>query len=110
MDSGKRKTGKYSFKDPKIDELISLIPEIKCSVNFQKNYGSIIPLMKLRMKEGILSTLVQFYDLMYHCFTFLNYQLMPTLEEYSYLLDLTVIDRVPFTGLEVSQNHIRFLL
>ena len=25
---------------------------------------------------------------------------MPTLEEYSYLLDLPVTDRVPFTGLE----------
>ena len=60
----------------------------------------IIPLMKLKMKEGILSTLVQFYDAVYRCFTFLDYQLMPTLEEYSYLLDLLVIDRVPFTGLE----------
>ena len=56
--------------------------------------------MKLRMKEGLLSTLVQFCDLMYHCFTFPDYQLIPTLEEYSYLLDLPVIDRVPFTGLE----------
>ena len=37
---------------------------------------------------------------MYHCFTFPDYQLMPTLEEYSYLLDLLVTDRVPFTGLE----------
>ena len=100
MDSGKRKIGKYSFKDPKIDELISLIPEIECSADFRKKYGSIIPLMKLKMKEGILSTLVQFYDSMYHCFTFPDYQLMPTLEEYSYLLDLPVTDRVPFTSLD----------
>ena len=85
MDSGKRKTEKYSFKDPKIDELVSLIPEIECSADFRKKYGSIIPLMKLKMKEGILSTLVQFYDSMYHCFTFPDYQLMPTLEEYCYL-------------------------
>ena len=56
--------------------------------------------MKLKMKEGILSTLVQFYDPMYHCFTFPDYQLMPALEEYFYLLDLPVIDCVPFTGLE----------
>ena len=26
--------------------------------------------------------------------------MMPTLEEYSYLLDLPVTDRIPFTGLE----------
>ena len=79
MDSRKRNTGKYSFKDPKIDELISLIPEIECPTDFRKKYGSIIPLMKLRMKEGILSTLVQLYDLMYQCFTFPDYQLIPTL-------------------------------
>ena len=66
MDSGKRKTGKYSFKDPKIDKLISLIPEIECSADFRRKYGSIVPLMKLRMNGGILSTLVQFYDPMYH--------------------------------------------
>ena len=58
MDFGKRKTKKYSFKDPKIDELMSLIPEIESSTDFQRKYGSIISLMKLRMKEGILSTLV----------------------------------------------------
>ena len=80
MDSGKRKTGKYSFKDPKIGELVSLIPEIECSADFRKKNGSIIPLMKLKLKEGILSTLVQFYDPVYHCFTFPDYQLMPTLE------------------------------
>ena len=56
--------------------------------------------MKLRMKEDILSTLVQFYDPMYHCFTFSDYQLIPTLEEYSYLLSLPITDRVPFTGLK----------
>ena len=100
MDSGKRKTRKYSFKDPKIDELISLILEIECSAYFQKKYASIIPLMKLRMKEGILLNLVQFYDPMYHYFTFPDYKLMPTLEEYSYLLDLPITGRVPFTGLQ----------
>ena len=73
MDSGKRKTRKYSFKDPKIDELVSLISEIGCSADFRKKYGSIISLKKLKMKEGILSTLVQFYDPMYHCFTFPDY-------------------------------------
>ena len=106
----KKKDWKIQFKDPKIDELISLIPEIECSADFRKKYGSIIPLMKLRMKEGILSTLVQFYDLMYHCFTFPDYQLMPTLEEYSYLL--TYLLQIVFLLLvwRVSQNHTRLLL
>ena len=37
---------------------------------------------------------------MYHFFNFLDYQLMPTLEEYSYLLDLPFTVRVTFIGLE----------
>jgi len=44
--------------------------------------------------------LVQFYDPLYHCFTFPDYQLVPTLEEYSYWVALKVSDKVPFSGLE----------
>ena len=79
---------------------MSLIPEIESSTDIRKKYGSIIFLMKLWMNEGILLTLIQFYDSMYRCFTFHDYQLMPTLEEYSYLMGLPITDRVPFTGLE----------
>lgn len=52
------------------------------------------------MKDIILSTLVQLYGPLYHCFTFPDYQLMPTLEEYSYLLGLPISDQIPFFGLE----------
>jgi len=44
--------------------------------------------------------LVQFYNPRYHCFTFPDYQLVPTLEEYAYLVGLPVLDQVPFSGLE----------
>ena len=44
--------------------------------------------------------LFQFFDLMHHCFTFPDYQLVPTLEEYSKLLGVPVLDQMPFTGLE----------
>ena len=52
------------------------------------------------MEEGILNTLVQFYDPLYHCFTFPDYQLVPTLEEYSYWVGLPVSNEVPFNDLE----------
>ena len=110
MDSGKTKTKKYSFKDPKIDELMSLILEIECSVDFRRKSGSIVSLMKLMMKEGILSTFVQFYDPMYRCFTFPDYHLLPTLEEYSYLLGLPITHRVPFIGLEGEPKSHEILL
>ncbi|XP_058763940.1 uncharacterized protein LOC131637359 [Vicia villosa] len=52
------------------------------------------------MKGGILSTFIQLYDPLYHCFTFPDYQLLPTLEEYSSIIGLPITGRIPFTGLE----------
>ena len=100
MEFGRRNTRSFSFKESEIEELKSLIPKIENPADFQKKYGSIISLMKRKMKEGILNTLVQFYDPLYRCFTFPDYQLMPTLEEYSYILGLSITDCVPFSGLE----------
>ena len=37
---------------------------------------------------------------MHHCFTFPDYQLVPTLEELSLLLGVTVLDQTPFTSFE----------
>ena len=37
---------------------------------------------------------------MHHCFTFPDYQLVPTLEEFSQLLGVSVLDKMPFNGLE----------
>jgi len=50
--------------------------------------------------KGVFESLVQFYDPLYHYFTFPDYQLVPTLEEYSYLVGLPVLDKIPFSGLE----------
>ncbi|XP_058784525.1 uncharacterized protein LOC131659334 [Vicia villosa] len=52
------------------------------------------------MKEGILFTLIQFYDPLYHCFTFPDYQLLPTLKEYACIIGLPITGRIPFTSLE----------
>src|ERR1044072_4761150 len=100
MDYGQRRSQKYSFKEPKIEGLTSLIDEFKSPENFWKKYGTILSLMKLKMKDGLLYTLVQFYDPLYHFFTFPDYQLVSTLEEYSYLFCRPIPSVVPFTGLE----------
>ncbi|XP_058783618.1 uncharacterized protein LOC131658328 [Vicia villosa] len=52
------------------------------------------------MEKGILSTLIQFYDALYHCFIFPDYKLLPTMEEYSSIIGLPIIGRIPFTSLE----------
>ena len=64
--------------------------------------------MKTKMKDGFLFTLVQFYDPLYHCFTFPDYQLVPTLEEYSYLSGRPITCVVPFTGLEEEPKYHEF--
>ncbi|KAI5395513.1 hypothetical protein KIW84_061897 [Lathyrus oleraceus] len=47
-----------------------------------------------------MSVLVQFYDPLYRCFTFPDFKLLPTLEEYAYLVGIPVLDQLPFSGLE----------
>jgi hypothetical protein len=60
----------------------------------------LLSLLRVNIAKGSLGTLVQFYDPLYHCFTFLDYQLVLTLEEYSYLVGLPILEKVPFSGLE----------
>ena len=48
----------------------------------------------------MMSVLVQFYDPLYHCFTFQDFQLVPTLEEFSELLGISVLEQTPFTSWE----------
>jgi len=59
-------------------------------------------ILRTYVDEGLLNTLIQFYDPQYHYFTFSDYQLVPTLEEYSFWVGKPVLDEVPFHGLEVA--------
>ena len=52
----------------------------------------------------MMSVLCQFFDPLHHCFTFLDYQLVPTLEEFSDLLGISILGQTPFTGLEVAHR------
>ena len=48
----------------------------------------------------MIRVLFQFFDPIHHCFTFPDYQLVPTIEELSKLLEVPILDQIPFTGLE----------
>lgn len=65
---------------------------------FKARYGRFLSLLNTEIPEGLLSTLVQFYDPVYHCFTFPDYQLVPTIEEYSFCIGIPVSDIIPFSG------------
>lgn len=95
-----RSIKKYSFQSQDLESLRSLGDVITNPAGFQAHHGKLLKILNTKFDEGILKTLVQFYDPLLHCFTFPDYQLVPTLEEYSYLVGLPILDIVPFSGLE----------
>ncbi|KAK2397299.1 hypothetical protein QL285_058884 [Trifolium repens] len=85
-----RGTYSYSFKVPKVDRLLAMesrLTSIRRS-NFQSNYGSIIDLLHVQLDTTALTTLAQFYDSPLRCFTFRDFQLFPTIEEFDSILGL----------------------
>ncbi|XP_058741210.1 uncharacterized protein LOC131613569 [Vicia villosa] len=115
MEPERRKTKKYTFKSLEVEELRKLGSLIVDQDKFCSKYGRLLYLLRTKMEEGILSTLIQFCDSLYHCFTFPDYQLFPTLEKYSSIIGLPITGRIPSTGLEQDpkpceiekSNHLR---
>ena len=52
----------------------------------------------------MIKVLFQFFDPLHHCFTFPDYQLVPTLEELSQLLRIPILNQLPFNGTERDPN------
>ncbi|KAI5418802.1 hypothetical protein KIW84_043144 [Lathyrus oleraceus] len=100
MERPKRHTKKYSFRQPDVKELRNLTSYVLDPLGFKARYGKLLPLLTTQVDEGLMSTLAQFYDPLYHCFSFLDFQLLPTLEEYSHLIGIPILDQVSFSGLE----------
>ena len=48
----------------------------------------------------MVKVLFQFFDPLHHCFTFPDYQLVPTLEEFSQLLKIPILNQLPYNGTE----------
>ena len=63
---------------------------------FSKRYGNLLSLLDAKVDTRALQTLLQFYDPKLRCFMFQDYKLAPTLEEYSYLLNIKITNHVPF--------------
>ncbi|KAI5403209.1 hypothetical protein KIW84_050692 [Lathyrus oleraceus] len=94
----KRKTCSYSFhREPltPLVELGSLVTDDRLK-SFVGRYGDILTVLKTVVDPVPLQTLLQFYDPELRCFTFQDYQLAPTLEEYSILLSIPVQHQTPF--------------
>ena len=91
----------YKFPAPALESLILLAQRspLEVVVEFTRDYGRILSYLKYPLseyQEDGLKALFQFYDRELRCFVFLDYLLLPTLEEYSDLLDIPVLHQVPF--------------
>ncbi|KAI5410511.1 hypothetical protein KIW84_055861 [Lathyrus oleraceus] len=107
MDYGRRNTKKYSFGCPDLKELRKLSSFVLDPLDLKQHHGKLLSILSADVVEGPSSVLVQIYDPLYRCFTFLDYQLVPTLEEYAHLLGIPVSSKVPFSGLEeIPRSHI----
>ncbi|KAI5398981.1 hypothetical protein KIW84_064374 [Lathyrus oleraceus] len=94
----KRKTCSYSFHREPLTSLIELgsfVTDDRLK-SFVGQYGDILTVLKTVVDPVPLQTLLQFYDPELRCFTFQDYQLAPTLEEYSILMNVPVQHQTPF--------------
>ncbi|KAI5412400.1 hypothetical protein KIW84_057174 [Lathyrus oleraceus] len=82
---------------PQLKNLVSELPD---HAQFTRKHGSLLSLVTTGFKEDMMRVLFQFFDPKHHCFTFPDYQLVPTLEEFSRLLGIPILDQIPFSGLE----------
>ncbi|XP_058784656.1 uncharacterized protein LOC131659489 [Vicia villosa] len=65
-----------------------------------ESLNRLISLVRTKGDETLLNTMIRFYDPLLHCFTYRDFQLVPTLEEFSSILGLPVLDQMPYTGEE----------
>src|ERR1051325_9941591 len=99
-----RKTIRINFMGipSQLKELLSEIPD---HVQFIKRHGYLLDLVISGFEEDMMHVLFQFFDPKHHFFTFPDYQLVPTLEEFSKLLGIPILDQIPFTGSEKSPKY-----
>ena len=82
---------------PQLKDLVSRVPE---SSPFTERHGRLLSLVTSNPDEEMLKVFFQFFDPLHHCFTFPDYQLVPTMEEFSLLLGVPILNKVPFNGME----------
>ncbi|KEH26628.1 hypothetical protein MTR_6g466430 [Medicago truncatula] len=93
-----KKTKSYKFKEVDLVSLRELALKVKNQTGFRLRYGGLLAILRTNVEEKLVHTLVQFYDPSFRCFTFPDFQLVPTLEAYSYLLGSPIAEKTPFTG------------
>jgi len=77
-----------------------LCDDITGSLVLSESLNKLMSLMRTKVDEALLNSMMQFYDPLLHCFTYRDFQLVPTLEEFSHIMDMPIPDQIPYTGEE----------
>src|ERR1044072_9785758 len=90
-----RKTIRINFMGvpSQLKELVSEIPD---HAQIIKRHDYLLDLVISSFEEDMMHVVFQFFDLKHHYFTFPDYQLAPTIEEFSKLHAIPILDQIPF--------------
>ncbi|CAJ2627936.1 uncharacterized protein LOC123902509 [Trifolium pratense] len=112
MTSVRRNTFPYRFQVPKVEGLVALEDKLTPASkhNFQLKYGLILDLLHVKVDPEALITLVQHYDPPLRCFTFQDFQLFPTLEEFESFMNLKMEGQICYLGNIPSLEEIAIAL
>ncbi|XP_050914841.1 uncharacterized protein LOC127129758 [Lathyrus oleraceus] len=104
MESSKRNIYSFKFKDHDLRSLRDLVSQMHSVyiINFGKNYGNLLNILNQQVDHTTLITLAQFYDLPLRCYTFQDFQLAPTLEEFERLVRTPMKNKPLFEGIDES--------
>lgn len=100
MNYGIRGIYSYKFVEPQLKTLRELGTRLVLDnkEDSKKRYDNHLGILNTKFNTMVVHTLVEFYDPSMRCFTFQNYQLAPTLEEYSHILGVGIKNQVPFVS------------
>ncbi|XP_050890851.1 uncharacterized protein LOC127096309 [Lathyrus oleraceus] len=98
MNPERKNIHNYKFVEPQLVVLRGLgeCLDLRHKDDFKTSYGNLLGILNTEVNIPDVHTLVQFYNPPLRCFTFQDYQLAPTLEEYSQILGIRIKNQVPY--------------
>jgi len=69
-------------------------------VIFRKRYGNLLGLVEVEVQKFAITALAQYYDPPLRCFTFQDFQLVPTIEEFEQIVDMPLEGKISYQYLE----------
>lgn len=94
MNPERKSIHNYKFVEPQLPILRGL--GARLDLTHKEAYGNLLGILNTEVNITVVHTLVQFYDPPLRCFTFQDYQLASTLEEYSHILGIGIKNQVPY--------------